>query len=188
MDSNGTHELPHAAPVATPVADAPAVAENLPENSVAKRLFLAVQEVEGEITKIDQSIERVTAEKDQEVAKLQSQKEELFQLLRQYGGTTNGHHAPASKKASPKPSTAPSGKKRKGPAPGSPSRKAPPGEKTIPELIMEYMENNRKATTSEIRQYLDDLGRSTNPGVELGRLVKKNKIKLVERGNYQLAK
>jgi hypothetical protein len=182
MEPNGTH-----APVATPVADLPAaVAENLPENPVAKRLFLAVQEVEGEITKIDQTIARVTAEKDQEVAKLQSHKEELFNLLRQYGGI-NRHHAAAPKKVSPK-SVAVAGKKRKGPPPGSPSRKAPPGEKTIPELILEYMENNRKATTGEIRNYLDDLGRSTNPGVELGRLVKKNKIKLVERGNYQLAK
>lgn len=177
MESNGTHEP----------ADATAV-ENLPENPVAKRLFLAVQEVNLEIKKIDQAIERVTTEKEQEIVKFNSQKEELFQLLRQYGGSNGSTHAPAPKKLSPKPVVSANGKKRKGPAPGSPSRKAPPGEKTIPELIMEYMDANRKATTSEIRNYLDDLGRSTNPGVELGRLVKKNKIKLVDRGNYQLAK
>lgn len=185
MEFNGTHELAQNAPVATPLADAPAVASGEPENPVAKKLFLAVQEVEGEIKKIDHAIEKVLAEKEQEIAKLQSQKKELLHLLHQHGKSAPAKKAPDS----PKPVAAHvNGKKRKGPPPGSPSRKAAPGEKTIPELIMEYMENNRKASTSEIRTYLDDLGRSTNPGVELGRLVKKNKIKLVERGNYHLAK
>lgn len=153
-----------------------------PENSIAKKLFQAVQEVEEEVKKIEQ-----------EVARLNFQKTELLGLLRYSGKPTQATnvHVPkhvADKKQKQKEALPVVVKKRKGPAPGSISRRASPGEKTIPELIMEYMENNRKATAKEIRIYLDDLGRSTNPGVELGRLVKKNKIMLVDRGNYQLAK
>ena len=138
MDQN-LESAPVATPVAnvTPVAAATAV-DNLPENSVAQKLFLAVREVEGEVKKIDLIISELLAESEQKVAKLRVQKEELFKLLHQYGSSS-----PAAKKAT---TAKPKHPKRKGPAPGSPSRKAAPGEKTIPELIMEYMESNNSYT------------------------------------------
>jgi hypothetical protein len=59
-------------------------------------------------------------------------------------------------------------------------------ELTVPQLIREFLEKNGPARPREIRKFLLGLGRNTNPGVALGRLVAEGAIKNTERGVYTL--
>lgn len=60
-------------------------------------------------------------------------------------------------------------------------------ELTVPQLIREFLEKNGPARPREIRKFLLGLGRTTNPGVALGRLVADGAIKNTERGIYALS-
>ncbi len=60
------------------------------------------------------------------------------------------------------------------------------GAKPVRQVILEYLEKHREARTSEIKKHLEGLGRSTNPGVELSRMVKDGSIVNVERGVYTM--
>lgn len=59
-------------------------------------------------------------------------------------------------------------------------------DKSIRQMIFEYLQENRSARTSEIRQFLEKAGRPTNPGVELSRMVKDGSIVNQERGVYAI--
>lgn len=59
-------------------------------------------------------------------------------------------------------------------------------ERTVSQLIREYLEINGSTRAREIRKYLLSQGRTTNPGVALGRLVAEGTIKNTERGVYKL--
>lgn len=66
-------------------------------------------------------------------------------------------------------------------------QKASKKESTVPQLIREFLEKNGPARSREIRKFLLGLGRNTNPGVALGRLVAEGAIKNIERGVYSLS-
>jgi hypothetical protein len=68
------------------------------------------------------------------------------------------------------------------------TRKTRQTGKPIRVLILDYLEKHRSARTSEIRTYLQAQGRTTNPGVELSRMVKDKSIINKERGMYTLGK
>ena len=53
-------------------------------------------------------------------------------------------------------------------------------------LITDYLEKHRQAKTSEIRSFLQNQGKMTNPGVELYRMVRDGSIVNKERGVYKL--
>lgn len=59
-------------------------------------------------------------------------------------------------------------------------------DKSIRQMIFEYLQENRSARTGEIRQFLEKAGRPTNPGVELSRMVKDGSIVNQERGVYAI--
>jgi hypothetical protein len=61
-------------------------------------------------------------------------------------------------------------------------------DKSIRVLILEYLEKHRSAKTHEIRAFLQSQGRTTNPGVELTRMVKSGAIINKERGLYTIGK
>jgi hypothetical protein len=68
-----------------------------------------------------------------------------------------------------------------------PTRKGRGGhDKSIRQMIFEYLQENSSARTSEIRQFLEKAGRPTNPGVELSRMVKDGSIVNQERGVYAI--
>jgi hypothetical protein len=154
-------------------ASTPVVAESpagAPEDPIAQGLLLARQTMEDKITAIDQEVKRLNAVKDG-----------YLSMLHQEAGRASGISSTNGKRRGRKPKAA-------GVAVASTTPRKAPDKKSVRGLILDYMENARKATTAEIRQYLDDLGRSTNPGVELGRLVKKGLIKHAERGSYAITK
>lgn len=57
---------------------------------------------------------------------------------------------------------------------------------TVPQLIRAYLEKNGASRTKDIRKYLLDKGKKTNPGVALSRMVKDGVIANVERGLYKI--
>ena len=60
-------------------------------------------------------------------------------------------------------------------------------EATVPQLIRIFLEHNGPARPREIRKFLLNQGRTTNPGVALGRLVAEGVLKNTERGVYKLS-
>lgn len=58
---------------------------------------------------------------------------------------------------------------------------------TVPELIRNFLEKSGPTRTKEIRKFLLQQGKRTNPGVALSRLVKSGDLKNVERGVYKIA-
>lgn len=79
----------------------------------------------------------------------------------------------------------------KSPAPAQKKPEAPRmrvnKNSSIPDLILTFLEKHGPARSKDIRKFLLAHGRTTNPGVSLGRMVKKGDIKNVERGLYQLS-
>lgn len=67
--------------------------------------------------------------------------------------------------------------------PRTPKEGAGPREGTTRALILEFLESTGKATTSELKTYLEDKGKG-NPGVELSRMVKDGVITHAGRGQY----
>jgi predicted HicB family RNase H-like nuclease len=60
-------------------------------------------------------------------------------------------------------------------------------EATVSQLIRTFLESNGPARPRDIRRFLLNQGRTTNPGVALGRLVAEGVLKNTERGVYSVS-
>lgn len=60
-------------------------------------------------------------------------------------------------------------------------------EATVSQLIRTFLEHNGPARPRDIRRFLLNQGRTTNPGVALGRLVAEGVLKNTERGVYSVS-
>jgi len=58
---------------------------------------------------------------------------------------------------------------------------------TVPDLIRDYLDKNGPQRTRDIRKFLLQHGKKTNPGVALSRMVKSGDLKHAERGVYKIA-
>lgn len=58
---------------------------------------------------------------------------------------------------------------------------------TVSQLIRTFLESNGPARPRDIRRFLLNQGRTTNPGVALGRLVAEGVLKNTERGVYSVS-
>lgn len=145
------------------------------QNPVAEKLTSAVQEVMSEIEGCDVAINKLKDECTQKVTELEAKKGSLQQKMQQAISEIQARFSIT------KPTTT---IKRKPPAA---KEEATAGNGTIPDLILRYLQDHKQAKSSEIRQFLLNQGRKSNPGVALGRLVAAKTIKNVERGIYALA-
>lgn len=62
----------------------------------------------------------------------------------------------------------------------------PTKQPTLSELIHSFLEKNGPARAKDIRKFLLQQGRTTNPGVALSRMVKNGGISNMERGLYKV--
>jgi hypothetical protein len=60
-------------------------------------------------------------------------------------------------------------------------------EATVSQLIRTFLESNGPARPRDIRRFLLNQGRTTNPGVALGRLVAEGVLKNTSRGVYSVS-
>lgn len=152
----------------------PTTKEQTQTEGISEKILSAVQEVTAEIEQCDNTIEQAEARKTELQAELQ---QAMSNLQKQFGfmGTTTNGHKPVSKKPVHRNKRQSSRQLRKG---------RDGHDKSIRQLILEYLQDNRTARTSEIRDYLESVGRPTNPGVELSRMVKDGSIVNRERGVY----
>lgn len=187
-----------------PEPEQEAESEESQEDSVSTRLLGAVSEVTEEIKECDNVIQRASEdydavvkkadeehraalakaadERDSLTDKMKTRRQELEQQLRDAVQKVQSQFRsflPAPKQ--PQKRRTNNTQQR---ATGVGSR--PRHDKSIKTLIMEFLGEHRQARTSEIREYLQGIGRATNPGVELSRLVKNGDIVNKERGLYTL--
>jgi hypothetical protein len=158
--------------------------------SVTDSLLGAVKSITDEIEECDLVIERAKEEYETVVEQTEARKEELQTKLRETIGRVQDAVAKqfagvlgngASRRQTQKPKASGGG----GGSRGGVNRH---GQKSVRALILEYLHRHGEARTSDIRQMLRNLGRDTNPGVELSRMVKDKSIINAERGLYVLPK
>lgn len=153
--------------------------------SVTDSLLGAVKSITDEIEECDSIIERAEARKEELQAQLRDTMDKVqdavAKVQEQYGGVLNGNGASRQQARKPQQTT-------KKPAQGGGNRGGinRHGQKSVRALILEYLHRHGEARTSDIRQMLRDMGRDTNPGVELSRMVKDKSIVNADRGLYIL--
>jgi hypothetical protein len=64
---------------------------------------------------------------------------------------------------------------------------SPKKDATVSQLIRIFLEQNGPARPRDIRKFLLNQGRTTNPGVALGRLIAEGVLKNTERGVYSVS-
>lgn len=62
-----------------------------------------------------------------------------------------------------------------------------PKDASVPDLIRAFLEKNGPQRSKDIRKFLLEHGRKTNPGVALSRMLKSGDLKSTERGVYKVA-
>lgn len=62
-----------------------------------------------------------------------------------------------------------------------------PKDASVPDLIRAFLEKNGPQRSKDIRKFLLEHGRKTNPGVALSRMLKSGDLKSTERGIYKIA-
>lgn len=60
--------------------------------------------------------------------------------------------------------------------------------KTVKDLIVEYLEKHGEAKAADVKTWLEKFGRTSHPNIELSKMVADGTIERVERGLYQLKK
>jgi sugar-specific transcriptional regulator TrmB len=147
-------------------------AENVSENIVSK-LNSVIQEITDEIAICDTEITKITKEYKEKVENLEERKKELQRKIQEGLTEIQSKFSIKSKKLQRKQKNITKENENK--------------DQTIPDLILQYLGEHKQAKSSEIRKFLIEHGRKSNPGVALGRLVKNGSIKNVERGIYSLS-
>jgi len=167
-----------------PAEDAPAEEEDSAVVSVTDSLLSAVKSITDEIEECDGVIERAEARKEELQSQLRDTMEKVqdavSKVQEQYAGVLNGHPQPQPAPRKPAPKSQPQQQTANR---GGVNRY---GQKSVRALILEYLHKNGEARTSDIRAMLRNMGRDTNPGVELSRMVKDKSIVNADRGLYVL--
>lgn len=159
------------------------------EDAVSNRLFGAAKEITDEIEKCDKVIAQAEADYKAKQEALDNEHANVVEKAEARRAELKSQFQNAINKMQSQFGVTP--KVRKVTPTGKPSPKARQSngrDKPIRVLILEYLEKHRSARTSEIRHYLQSQGRTTNPGVELSRMVKDKSIINKERGMYVLGK
>ena len=155
------------------------------EDEVSTRLLGAAKEITDEIEECNSIIEKADAERQAAVDKITSEyqstvekaearREELkvqFRNALSKMQSAYGLEPPKQRKVAAKPK----------------ARNTRQG-KSVRLLITELLEKKRAATTKEIKEFLQSQGKTTNPGVELTRMVKSGAIVNKQRGHYAIGK
>ncbi len=143
------------------------------EGSVKDLLGEAFKKVTDEIEFCDEQIEKYESKKAELQAQIQTAMQELQS---QFGKKVSAPRGRPPQKAS------------RGSTNGEPRNTGRGGTKSTRALITEYLEDVGQATTAEIRTFLEDSGKETNPGVELSRMVKDKSIRNITRGVYAIGR
>jgi hypothetical protein len=156
--------------------------------SVTDSLLDAVKSITDEIEECDSIIERAEARKEELQSHLRDTMDKVqdavAKVQEQFAGVLNGNgHQPARK-----PQAKPQQSRQQQQSSGGGNRGGVNryGQKSVRALILEYINKHGEARTSDIRAMLRSMGRDTNPGVELSRMVKDGSIKNADRGLYVL--
>ncbi len=143
------------------------------KDTISEKLFDVVKEAKAEIAQCDLEIKEAESAKEQIVKKALARKQELQQKLQDV--ISRLQQEIGEKPAISKP------KKNK------PDKKEN-GKASLRSMIMLYLNNNNGVgRNSEIFKWLQDKGRFTNPGTELGRMMKDGAIVKRKRGIYAIA-
>lgn len=150
-------------------------------------LNAAVQKVQDKIAWHKEQIQELY----EEVKGHEDQIEELQASLRdKFGGLISSvTPKPAPRKASRKPSRNGGNKQGRHDEVNKAIARTAGGSPTTGDLIVTFLhKRSAPASTNEIKSHLESRGNSTNPSVELSRLVKKGVVYRPERGLYAVHK
>jgi hypothetical protein len=142
-------------------------------------LLAAAKAIKDQMADCDRVIKETQQRKEELRVKGQLLQNELQEALSALQKELGGSGTVAVKRPVGRPPAVPR-------AAGQPVTTRTRGEKPIRQLILEYLQDQGQARTSEIRKYLQSLDRYTNPGVELSRMVREQIIVNVERGLYAI--
>lgn len=157
------------------------------QDMVSIRLFGAVKEITDEIKECDKLIEQAEADHKAKQEQLDNEHANVVEKTEARREKLKSQFQNAINKMQSQYGVTPKGRKPAAKVPTK-TRQISSKGKPIRVLILDYLEKNRSARTSEIRAYLQSHGRTTNPGVELSRMVKDKSIINKERGMYILGK
>ena len=158
-----------------------------PEPQEILDLNAAVQKVQDKIAWHKEQIQELY----EEVKGHEDQIEELQASLRdKFGGLISSvTPKPAPRKASRKPSRNGGNKQGRHDEVNKAIARTAGGSPTTGDLIVTFLhKRSAPASTNEIKSHLESRGNSTNPSVELSRLVKKGVVYRPERGLYAVHK
>lgn len=170
-----------------PAAVATPKEEEEEENQVSLRLFGAAKEVTDEIEECDKIIEKAESDYKAKLEVIESEHSAVVEQAEARREELKTQFQTALNKMQSAFGLTPN-QTRRAPVARQPQKRSSNGGKSIRLLITEYLEKHRSARTSEIRSFLQSEGRTTNPGVELSRMVKDGSIINKERGMYTLGK